>query len=110
MPKTPIKHAAVDEAPPSMQKVHQVVVTSEKTLVSMDSIQTAATSVRESVALISDALSEQRSASTELAKNLESISQLSEENMASVAAVAETAKDLVTTSDKLHQTISFFKV
>jgi len=94
----------------SKDKATQVVQTSEKSSGSMQYIQSAAAAVRDSVALISDALFEQRAASTDLARNVESIAQLSEENMLSVAAVAETAKGLVTTSDQLHQAISFFKV
>ena len=59
---------------------------------------------------ISDALREQRGASTELARNVEAIAQMSEENSAAVASVAGTAHRLVTVSDSLKSSVARFRV
>ena len=57
-----------------------------------------------------DALREQRGASTELARNVEAIAQMSEENSAAVASVASTAHNLVSVSDTLRASVSSFRV
>jgi methyl-accepting chemotaxis protein len=59
---------------------------------------------------ITDALREQRGASTELARNVEAIAQMSEENSAAVASVASTAHNLVSVSDTLRASVSSFRV
>lgn len=76
----------------------------------MGTIQTAAGSVRDAVASISDALREQRTASTDLARSVETIAQLSEENMVAVESVAQTATGLADTAKKLQAAIQFFKL
>jgi methyl-accepting chemotaxis protein len=53
---------------------------------------------------------EQRSASTELSRNVESIAQMSEENSAAVATVADTATALVGVSDRLSSAVSRFRL
>ena len=57
-----------------------------------------------------DCLREQRGASTELARNVEAIAQMSEENSAAVASVASTAHNLVSVSDTLRASVSSFRV
>ncbi len=52
----------------------------------------------------------QRSASTELARSVESIAQMSEENAAAVNQVAQTAQNLVTVSANLTGSVSRFRV
>jgi methyl-accepting chemotaxis protein len=76
----------------------------------MNSIRSATGTVQEAVTAISDALREQRSASTELARNVESIAQMSEENSAAVGSVADTARQLSDVSAKLQETVRRFKV
>jgi methyl-accepting chemotaxis protein len=66
--------------------------------------------VRDAVAAITDALREQRTASTDLARNVESIAQMSEENTAAVGSVADTAHRLVGVSDTLKAAVSRFRV
>lgn len=101
---------AVANMQASKDRVTKVVSVTGDAGNSMHNIQAAAASVKEAVTAISEALSEQRLASTELAKNVESIAQMSEENMAAFEAVADTAKRVATSSEKLQSAVQFFKV
>ena len=73
-------------------------------------IRNSANTVQQAIESISDALREQRGASTELARNVEAIAQMSEENSAAVASVAGTAHRLVGVSDELKASVSRFRV
>lgn len=59
---------------------------------------------------IASAAREQAAASNDIAKNIENISQITEENSASVDLAAAAALDLKTMSHKLKGTMSMFKV
>jgi methyl-accepting chemotaxis protein len=75
---------------------------------SMTGIKHSAQTVQSSIHLISDALHEQKSASIELARNVEHIAQMSEENSNSMTGVVHTAQDLHHLSDQLKEKISQF--
>ena len=60
--------------------------------------------------LASDALREQKTASTDVARNVESIAQMSEENAAAIVSVASTAQQLVQSSEALKTTVSRFRL
>jgi methyl-accepting chemotaxis protein len=76
----------------------------------MEGIRSSAEMVRNAITGISEAMREQRSASTELSRNVESIAQMSEENSAAVATVADTATALVGVSDRLSSAVSRFRL
>jgi methyl-accepting chemotaxis protein len=76
----------------------------------MQGIQGATETVQHAIAGISDALREQRGASNDLAKNVESIAQMSEENSAAVASVADTAHRLMAVASDLKDNVSRFRV
>ncbi|WP_018607180.1 hypothetical protein [Uliginosibacterium gangwonense] len=76
----------------------------------MVQIGTAASTVCEAVGDISAALQEQRAASIELAKNVEIIAQMAEENATVVSTVSSTAHQLVQVSDQLRTGVARFIV
>ena len=59
---------------------------------------------------VSNALGEQRSAATELARNIESIAQMSEENSAAANVLATTSEDMQTLSTKLKTSVASFSL
>ncbi len=103
-------NAAVASMQSSREVVTSVVAAASHAGESMNGIRTATETVQQAVGAISDALREQRSASTELARNVESIAQMSEENSAAVGSVADTARQLSAVSAKLQATIQHFKI
>jgi len=100
---------AVETMESSRGLVGTVVSTAESAEQSMGSIQSVTGQVQGAVAEISQALNEQRIASTELAKSVEAVAQMSEENLAAIGSVAETARSLADSSNKLQVTVQFFK-
>jgi methyl-accepting chemotaxis protein len=90
--------------------VADVVAAAQTASGSMAGIRDATEVVRDAIANISEAMSEQRSASTELSQNVEAIAQMSEENSAAVASVADTAGRLVVVSDSLKSAVSRFRL
>jgi methyl-accepting chemotaxis protein len=92
----------------SRQIVGSVVSVAETAAASMTDIETATGNAREAIAGISYALREQRSTSTDLARNVESIAQMSEENSIAATSVADTAKELVTVASTLKSAVSHF--
>jgi methyl-accepting chemotaxis protein len=66
--------------------------------------------VQESIASITLALQEQRIASNELAKNVEAIAQMSEENSAATASVSSSTKHLSEISSSLKNSVALFTV
>jgi len=76
----------------------------------MGEIRESASTMQLAIGGISDALREQRGASTDLARNVESIAQMSEENSAAVGSVASTAHRLLTVADSLKSSVSRFRV
>lgn len=102
--------AAVQSMEASREVVGEVVTVAQKASASMEDIQSATATAREAIAGISDALREQRATSTDLARNVEAIASMSEENSAAVASVADTANRLVSVSDELRMAVSRFRV
>ncbi|MBI4741861.1 MAG: hypothetical protein HY777_10010 [Betaproteobacteria bacterium] len=98
----------------SMQENHdltsRVISSSAGATGSIAQISDTTDSVVAAIAEISGALGEQRSAATGLARNLESIAQMSEENPAAVDAIAATARGLESTSARLKSAISRFRL
>ncbi len=101
---------AVESMEASRTVVGEVVVVAQNASASMGNIQTATQTARDAITGISEALREQRTTSTELARNVESIAMMSEENSAAVASVAETATRLASVSDQLKSAVSRFRV
>lgn len=102
--------AAVHSMQSSREVVSEVVVSAQAASDSMQGIQGATETVQHAIAGISDALREQRGASNDLAKNVESIAQMSEENSAAVASVADTAHRLMAVASDLKDNVSRFRV
>jgi methyl-accepting chemotaxis protein len=65
--------------------------------------------VTEVVNGISDSISEQSMASTEIAQKLETIAQMSEESALAVRHTTDAARQLQTLSASLHQTVARFR-
>ncbi len=105
--------SSVGHAVTSMQQnctqVSDVVHVANAASGSMDGIRSATEMVRDAITGISEAMREQRSASTELSRNVEAIAQMSEENSAAVASVADTARSVVSVSDNLKAAVSRFR-
>ncbi|WP_298603873.1 methyl-accepting chemotaxis protein [Zoogloea sp.] len=102
--------AAVSSMQSSRTLVGEVVDAANKASASMGGICDSAHTMQTTIENITDALREQRGASTELARNVEAIAQMSEENSAAVASVASTAHNLVSVSDTLRASVSSFRV
>lgn len=94
----------------SNQEVDAVVVVAGQASVSMQAICIASEALRHAIMAISDALREQKTTSTDLARNVESIACLSNDNAQAVETVAETAEHLVQLSDALKASMSRFRV
>jgi methyl-accepting chemotaxis protein len=90
--------------------VSEVVLAASKASESMSEICQSASTMQGAIDSISDALREQRGASTELARNVEAIAQMSEENSAAVGSVASTSHRLLTVADSLKGSVSRFRI
>ncbi len=101
---------AVSSMQSSRTLVGEVVLAASKASESMNEICHSASTMQGAIESISDALREQRGASTELARNVEAIAQMSEENSAAVGSVASTAHRLLTVADSLKGSVSRFRV
>ena len=102
--------AAVGSMQSSRALVGEVVEAANKASASMGGICDSAHTMQTTIENITDALREQRGASTELARNVEAIAQMSEENSVAVASVAGTARNLVGVSDTLRASVASFRV
>ncbi|MBL8453393.1 MAG: methyl-accepting chemotaxis protein, partial [Zoogloea sp.] len=101
---------AVSSMQSSRALVNEVVVAASTASESMSGICHSASTMQGAIDNISDALREQRGASTDLARNVEAIAQMSEENSAAVGSVASTAHRLLTVADSLKSSVSRFRV
>ncbi len=101
---------AVSSMQSSRTLVSEVVLAASKASESMSEICQSASTMQGAIDSISDALREQRGASTELARNVEAIAQMSEENSAAVGSVASTAHRLLTVADSLKGSVSRFRI
>ncbi|MDR2838676.1 MAG: methyl-accepting chemotaxis protein [Azonexus sp.] len=94
----------------SCDLVRNIAATSASTSKTMDDIHTAADVVQQAIDSITLALREQRGASVELAKNVQTIAEMSEENVSAIESVAGSAQNLRTVSDRLKQSVSRFRL
>ena len=88
----------------------EVVDVAKSASLSMETIRTSAETVRHAIESISDALREQKTSSVDLARNVESIAQMSEENSAAVDSVSSTAQHLVELSGTLKSSVARFRL
>ena len=102
--------AVVKSMQGSRTDVGEVVLTAGAASASMNEIQSASDTVRHAIESISDALREQKSTSTDLARNVESIARLSDDNAHAVEAVADTAQRLVNLSESLKNSVARFHI
>ena len=100
----------VDSMQANCELVAGVVTSAQQASGSMGGIRHATETVRDAIAGISEAMREQRTASTELSRNVEGIAQMSEENTAAVASVASTANALVGVSSELKSAVARFRL
>ena len=103
-------HQAVSTMAETVARVEDGVNLARKSSQSMLSINEGAQQVMQTVTDISDALSEQGTASNEIAANVENIAQRSEENSIAVRSVAETAGRLQKLAAESHQAVALFRI
>jgi methyl-accepting chemotaxis protein len=102
--------AVVASMDSSRRMVGEVVDSAQVSGRAMQDIVGSADTLRHAIASISAALEEQRLASSEVARNVEAIAQMSEQNSAAVNTVAETANDLRTVADGLQARVAAFRI
>jgi methyl-accepting chemotaxis protein len=106
--------AVVDHALSGMEKVvkttRQGVGNAEAAQSSIKNIQSGFREVAGLIDDIADALGEQNSAATELAKNTERVSQMSEENSFSAKSLLSLANDLELKSGEVRRAVDVFTV
>ncbi|MFM9913539.1 MAG: methyl-accepting chemotaxis protein [Methylophilaceae bacterium] len=91
-------------------RVSEGVARANKAGQSMREINDSSATVMSAVGDISSALVEQRTASMDIARNVERIAQMTEENSAAVAEVSSAASSLEMLANNLKQTVARFKV
>lgn len=94
----------------SRTQVAEIVVSAQAASASMVTILEVTQRVSVAVSGVSGAMREQRTASGELSRNIESIAQMSDENSSSVSSIAETAKRLQDVSANLKTNVSRFSL
>ena len=94
----------------SRDMVANVVTTAQESGSAMHGIIQSVDTVHGAITQISSALQEQRGASGELARNVESIAQMSEENSASVGTMSHTAEELRSIADSLNASTARFRM
>ena len=101
---------AVHEMDSAVSRVATGVAMAEQAGAAMQGITQGSERVQLAVSSISDALSEQSSASHEVASNVEHIAQMAEENSAASASAASTARELQLLSDSVRAATARFRV
>ena len=101
---------AVDTMQDGVTRVQDGVVLAQQAGTSMEQIRTGATQVLGAVADISSALREQGAASTAIARNVEHIAQMAEQNSAAVRDTADTAHHLESLAQQLRQDVAHFLI
>jgi methyl-accepting chemotaxis protein len=92
------------------ERVSEGVARANKAGVSMHDINNSSEVVLDSVGDISSALSEQKTASIDIAKNVERIAQITEENSMAVSKVSSAAEHLERLANGLKQSAARFKL
>ena len=101
---------AVHEMDSAVSLVATGSAMAEQAGAAMQGIWQGSERVQAAVASISDALTEQSSASHEVANNVEGIAQMAEENSVASTSAASTARQLQTLSDSVRAATAKFKV
>lgn len=101
---------AVSSMQASRKVVTEVAGTAKNASLSMLEIRSSSDGVRHSIESISDALREQKTTSIDMARNVEAIAQMSEENFAAIESVASTAQQLVDFSAALKASVAHFQL
>jgi methyl-accepting chemotaxis protein len=90
--------------------VAQVVKKAEQAGQSMRQINESSAGVINAICDISSVLAEQKAASTEIARNVEQIAQMTEESTAAISEVSSAAKKLEMLAVELQQEVAHFKI
>jgi methyl-accepting chemotaxis protein len=90
--------------------VSQTVEQASRAGTVMEKTRQESTGVRNVVRSISEALHEQKTASNEVAKNLETIAHMTEENSRSIEEVARNSRDLDSLAGQMKTAVTAFKV
>ncbi|MDR0716289.1 MAG: methyl-accepting chemotaxis protein [Azoarcus sp.] len=107
-------HTGTDHAVQTMrhqsESVKSTVELSERAGANIGQINEASAAVVSAVSEISLALSEQSTASTEIAKNVERIAGMSEDNSSAVREVAAATRDLTSRAEQLQELVNRFRL
>lgn len=101
---------AVNGMTRSNEQASQGVVLARRAGESMSQIRGSSVGVMQSVSGISTALKEQKIAGSEIARNVEHIAQMTDQNGGSVAEVAKAAMNLKTLATELKNSVNRFRV
>ncbi len=101
---------AVETMQDGVTRVQEGMVLAEQAGTSMEQIRSGATQVVGAVTDISAALREQGAASTEIARNVEHIAQMAEQNSAEVRDTAATAQRLEQLAQQLRAEVAHFSI
>ncbi|MBT9497053.1 MAG: methyl-accepting chemotaxis protein [Zoogloea sp.] len=101
---------AVDTMHDGVTRVQEGVVLAGKAGASMDQIRAGASQVVNAVTDISAALREQGAASTDIARNVEHIARMAEQNSAAVRDTADTAHRLESLAQQLRAEVAHFRI
>ena len=94
----------------SRQSVEGVSASAGRTTEIMQQVQLSADAVLQAISNINGALTEQRGASQELAKGMETVAQMAEENSATVEELATTSGQLMGLSQTLQAVVARFRL
>jgi methyl-accepting chemotaxis protein len=94
----------------SRQSVDGVSASAGRTTEIMQQVQLSADAVLQAISNINGALAEQRGASQELAKGMETVAQMAEENSATVEELATTSGQLMGLSQTLQGVVARFRL
>ncbi|MBN9696901.1 MAG: methyl-accepting chemotaxis protein [Zoogloea sp.] len=101
---------AVDTMQGGVARVQEGVVLAGQAGASMDQIRAGATQVVSAVTDISTALREQGAASTDIARNVERIAAMAEQNSGAVRETADTARHLEGLAQQLRSEVAHFRI
>jgi len=101
---------AVDTMQGGVARVQEGVVLAGQAGASMDQIRAGATQVVSAVTDISMALREQGAASTDIARNVERIAAMAEQNSGAVRETADTARHLEGLAQQLRAEVAHFRI
>ncbi|MDR2837862.1 MAG: methyl-accepting chemotaxis protein [Azonexus sp.] len=94
----------------SRDMVHDIVATTASASKAMGDINTSRNAAQQAIDGIAAALCEQRSASADLAKNIQTIAHMSEQNASAVESVAGGSRQLLAVSERMKENINRFRL